>query len=170
MDKAIITTLLIVISMVTGVLLFNAAYPAVIESSDAMASMTNRADERLQSQIAIIHATGELDSTGWWQDTNSNGQFDVFVWVKNVGSTRITAIEQTDLFFGPEGNFTRIPHQSQAGGAYPNWDWQVENAADWSPTATLKITIHYGAPLATGRYFLKTTTPNAISDDHFFSM
>lgn len=45
MDKAIMTTMLIVISMVMGVLLFNAAYPAIIESNDAMTSMTSRADE-----------------------------------------------------------------------------------------------------------------------------
>ncbi|MCB8942983.1 MAG: hypothetical protein H6658_04445 [Ardenticatenaceae bacterium] len=170
MDKAIITTMLIVISMVTGILLFNAAYPAIIESSDAMTSMTSRVDEQMKSQISIIHSAGELDSAGWWQDTNSNGNFDIFVWTKNVGATRITAVDQADIFFGPEGNFVRIPHQSQAGGTYPYWDWQVENASEWLPTATLKITIHYGTPLPSGRYFLKVTTPNGIADDHFFSM
>ncbi len=66
MDKAIMTTMLIVISMVMGVLLFNAAYPAIIESNDAMTSMTSRADEKLKSQITIVHSVGELDSSSWW--------------------------------------------------------------------------------------------------------
>ncbi|MBK9613759.1 hypothetical protein [Candidatus Amarobacter glycogenicus] len=42
---------------------------------------------------------GELDSSSWWQDTNGDGDFDVFAWVKNVGETRIVALEQTDVFF-----------------------------------------------------------------------
>lgn len=170
MDKAIMTTFLIIISMVMGILLFNAVYPAVVESSDAMSLMTNRADDRLRSQVEIIHAIGELDNTGWWQDVNSNGTFDTFIWIKNVGSTRIVALEQMDLFFGPEGNFARISHQSQVGGSYPYWTWEVENANEWTPTATIKITIHYGAPLASGRYFFKATLPNGVSTENFFSM
>jgi hypothetical protein len=169
LDKTIVTTFLIIISMVTAVLLFNAVYPAVIDSSDAMVSMTNRADQRLKSQVEVIHATGELDKDGWWQDTNGNGDFDLFVWVKNVGSTRIVPIEGTDVFFGPEGNFVRIPHQSEAGG-YPYWTAVVENAADWSPTATVKITIHYGAALASDRYFVKVIIPNGVADEYLFGM
>lgn len=168
MDKAIMTTMLIVISTVMGVLLFNAAYPAIIESNDAMASMTNHANEQLLSQISIIHVASELDSDGWWQDSNNNGTFDVFIWVKNVGSVRMIALEQIDLFFGPEGNFSRIPHMDAAAG-YPYWSWQLENAAAWTPTATLKITIQHGAPQASGRYFVKLTTPNGTSDEYIFS-
>ena len=170
MDKAISTALMIVISMVLAVLLFNAAHPAVIEGSDAMANMAHRAQERLKSQIEIIHAVGELDSGGWWQDINGNGDFDTFVWVKNVGSSRIIAVERVDIFFGPEGNFMRIPHESEAGGGYPYWAWQVENASEWTPTATLKVTIHYPAPLPSGRYFVKVVIPNGVLDEHFLSM
>jgi hypothetical protein len=170
LDKTIVTTFLIIISMVTAVLLFNSVYPAVVDSSDAMVSMTHRADQRLKSQVEIIHATGELDSSGWWQDTNSNGDFDTFIWVKNVGSTRIVPIEGTDVFFGPEGDFVRIPHQSEAGGSYPYWVAEVENASDWSPTATVKITIHFGVTLASGRYFVKIIIPNGVADESIFSM
>lgn len=169
MDKTIVTTFLIIISTITAVLLFNAVYPAVINSSDAMTNMTDRTDQRLKSQVEIIHTTGELDSSGWWQDTNSNGDFDVFVWVKNVGSTRIIPIERSDVFFGPEGNFVRIPYQSESGG-YPYWTAEVENAADWSPTSTIKITIHFGSSLSTGRYFVKVIIPNGITDEYTFSM
>ncbi|MBK8986474.1 MAG: hypothetical protein IPM39_10390 [Chloroflexi bacterium] len=169
MDKAIMTTMLIVISMVMGVLLFHAAYPAIIESNDAMTSMTSRADEKLRSQITIVHSVGELDSRGWWQDTNGDGNFNVFAWVKNVGETRMVALEQTDVFFGPEGAFNRIPHHSKASG-YPYWTWQVENGSQWTPTTTLKITVHYGVPLGNGRYFLKVITPNGVDAEYFFSM
>lgn len=170
MDKAIFTTFLIVISMVLAVLLFNTAYPAVVESSDVMAQMTGRADDRLRSQIKTIHAAGELDGSGLWQDVNSNGLFDVFIWVKNVGSTRIIPVEMTDVFFGPEGNFTRIPHQSEAGGSYPYWSWEMENGAQWTPTSTVKITVHHVIPLSRQRYFIKLIIPNGVDAEYFFSM
>lgn len=170
MDKTITTALLIVISMVMAMLLFNAAYPAITKSGDAIANMAYRAEDRMKSQVVIIHAAGELDNNGQWQDTDLNGDFDVFVWVKNVGDTAITAIDQIDVFFGPENDFVRIPNQSNADGSYPNWTFDVENAASWTPTATLKIDIHYRSALNPGRYFLKVTTPNGVQDQYFLGL
>ena len=170
MDKTITTTFLIVISTVTAILLFNAVYPAVVESGDAMRTISRRVDDRMKSQVEIIHTAGELDGDGWWQDVNGSGDFDVFVWAKNIGSTRIIPVESCDVFFGPEGNFVRIPHESEAGGSYPYWVGEVENAAQWTPAATLKISIRYAAPLAQDRYFIKVIAPNGVSDEFYFSM
>jgi archaellum component FlaG (FlaF/FlaG flagellin family) len=169
-DKVITTTLLIAVSMVMALVLFNIAYPAIVEGGDAISSMANRVEDRMKTQIAIIHTAGELDDSGAWQDTNGNGDFEVFIWVKNVGTTRILALERSDVFFGPEGNFVRIPHQSAAGGAYPYWTGQVEGDNTWSPTTTVKITIHFSAPLAPGRYFSKVTVLAGVSDDYIWSM
>lgn len=170
MDKAILTAFMIIVSVVMAVFLFNSVYPAVVQGSASLTSMAHRADDRLRSQIEVIHAVGEIDSGGGWQDVNGNGKFDTFIWVKNVGASRITALERTDVFFGPEGNFTRIPHESEAGGSTPYWNGSLENADEWSPTATLKVTIVYDSPLSSGRYFVKVTTPNGVSDDYYLSM
>ncbi len=170
MDKTITTALLIVISMVMALMLFNAAYPAIVQGGDAIANMSNRADERMKSQIALVHAIGELGAGGLWQDANGDGQFEVFAWVKNVGANRIVAVERADVFFGRESNFVRIPYQAEANGSYPYWSYQFENAGEWVPTATMKITIHYQAPLGSGRYFLKVITPAGVSDEYFFGM
>ena len=169
MDKVITTALLIVIGMVLAVVLFNSAYPAVTDSAQAISVMAGRTDDRLQSQIVIINVSGEKDSGGWWQDVNGNGYFDVFTWVKNVGSTRIFPVEAIDVFFGPEGNFVRIPEASQAGEDYPRWTGQVEGGAQWTPSATLKLTISYAEPLAAGRYYVKVTAPNGVFDDDYVS-
>ncbi|MDX1992610.1 MAG: hypothetical protein SF029_09480 [bacterium] len=170
MDKAITTALLIVISMILAVMLFNVAYPAVVEGGDAITSMAGRTQDQMRTQIRLIHATGELDSAGWWQDTNGNGQFDVLLWVKNIGDSRITAVDQLDVFFGPEGNFARIPHESAANGSLPSWTWTVENAAEWTPTATLRITIRFSLPLTSGRYFAKVVTPSGVEDETFMGL
>ncbi len=168
MDKTITTALLIVISMVMAVALFNAAYPAVVKSGDAIANMTNRADERMKSQIAIIHMAGELD--GHPVSFDGEGPYAVSIWIKNIGATRITAIERSDVFFGAEGNFTRIPAQNESGTSYPYWTWQIENGAEWDPTATLKITVHYLSPLPAGRYFAKIAIPSGVSDEQFLGL
>ena len=170
MDKVITTALLIVISMVMALMLFNVAYPAIIEGGDAIVSMAGRIEDRMKSQIAIIHVSSELDADGWPQDFNNNGLFDVFMWVKNVGTSRITALDNLDIFFGAEGNFARIPYGSSAGGGAPYWSWDLENAEEWAPTATLRITIHYGAALSSGRYFAKVTVPSGVWDDYYLGL
>jgi hypothetical protein len=170
MDKTITTALLIIISIVMALALFNAAYPAIMKGGDAIANMANRANERMKSQIVIVHMAGELDGQGQWQDANANGLFDVFLWVKNVGASPITAVEGMDVFFGREGSFVRIPYQGDAAGSYPHWTWQVENGAEWTPTATLKITVHYTSPLAPGRYFAKIAISNGVSDQQFLGL
>lgn len=169
MDKPISTAMFIIISMIMAVMLFNVAYPAIITGGEAISRMANRVEDTMEGDIRIIHAAGELDSSGWWNDTNGNGTFDAFIWVKNTGSSRIIGIESMDVFFGPEGNFIRIPHQSNSAG-YPYWTATVENDTDWVPTATLGIQIHYAMPLAAGRYFTLITTPEGISDDYTLGM
>lgn len=169
MDKPISTALLIIVSMIMVLMLFNVAYPAVVSGGNAINSMSNRVEEQMRTDIRVIHASAELDNSGWWNDTNGNGTFDAFVWVKNTGTNRIVAVENTDVFFGPEGNFTRVPHQSASGG-YPYWTYTIENATDWAPTATLSIQIHYSMPLSTGRYFVLITTPDGTTDEYTFGM
>jgi len=151
LDKALTTTFMIIASVVCAVLVFNSIYPAVIQSSDAMTNMTLRVDDRLKSQIAIIHATGSGSSSS--------------VWVKNVGSLRIAAIDRCDIFFGKEGEFSRIPYGSGSG----TWTYEVENDDEWVPTATLKITI-IATISADTRYFVKVTIPNGVSDEDYFSV
>jgi len=155
LDKIVVTTLLIIAGVVSAVLVFNTIYPAAVQGGDALTSRQRRIGERLRSQIEIIHATGQSD--------NNN----VSVWVKNVGSSRISAIESCDVFFGPESNFARIPY----GAGTPYWEYELENGGAWDPTATLKILIRYGETYpSAGRHFLKVVIPNGISDEHYFSI
>lgn len=153
MDKTIITAMMIIAGVVSAVFLFNTVLPAITRSGDAMIAMQSRIDDRLRSQIEIIHAT-------------ANGNH-ALMWVKNTGSESIGAIERCDVFFGPENNFSRIPHVDSAAGT-PYWEWSVENDTTWKPTATLLITVTNEAILS-GRYFVKVATPNGLTDDTYFS-
>ena len=161
---------MIIIAVVLALLLFNSLYPAMVRGTSAISSAEGRLSGRMKSDITIIHAAGELDENHVWNDTNGDGDFDVFVWVKNTGSLRITAIDSCDIFFGPEGNFARIPSQSEAGGAYPYWSWELATGSDWDPTRTLEITIHSLDVLASDRYFVKVVIPNGISDELYLAL
>lgn len=169
MDKVISAILLIIASVVGVGLVLNSALPAIGRASGAMSSSSSQVDTRIKTQIQIIHTVGELDQDGAWQDTNGDGYFNVFIWVKNIGAARITDVEDCDIFLGQEGNFARIPYASDTSG-YPQWDFQVENGAEWVPGATMKFTVSYSSALAQGNYLVKVTTPSGNLDEDFFSM
>lgn len=151
MDKLVVTAFLIIAGVVSAITVFNTMFPAIAQSSDAMVAMERRVDERMKTQIEIIHAS-KTDNT-------------VTLWVKNVGNVRILAPASSDLFFGPQGNFARIPYQTGS----PNWTYTIENDTDWDPTATLRITITYAAPPPAGAYFAKMVLTNGVSHEYLVS-
>jgi len=157
-DKAITTALLIVAGVICIMFVFNSVYPAVNRSSAAMVSMAEQMDERMKSRINIVHAA------------NSADRKTVYLWVKNVGSTRIVSVEETDVFFGSSDNFSRIPYVNDAGGSYPRWAYSLENDTEWRNSATIKITITFDSDPGAGTYFTKVVIPIGISDEYFFSM
>lgn len=153
MDKVIVTVLLVVAGIVCSMVVFNAMYPAITGTSGAIKDAVSRIDDRIKSNIDIIQVADE--------DT------DVYIWVKNVGASKIGALDQSDLFFGPEGNFSRIPYGSD-GSPTPYWDYTIENDEKWMPTATLKITVHLSSA-PSGTYYIKVIIHNGISAEILFS-
>ncbi len=158
MEKAITTALLIIAGVVCMIFVFNSVYPMVNSSSQAMASMAEQVDERMKSRINIVHAA------------NSADRKTVYLWIKNVGTQRIVDVESSDLFFGQETAFNRIPYKDDAPTTYPQWDYLLENDTEWQTSATLKITITFSSDPGAGTYFAKFIIPNGISDDFYFSM
>jgi hypothetical protein len=127
-------------------------------SSQAMVSMAEQVDERMKSRINIVHASSSTDRQ------------TVYLWIKNVGTQRITAVDDSDVFFGQEYNFERIPYVDDASGSYPSWTYTLENDTEWATSATLKITITYNEDPGSGTYYVKFIIPNGISDEYYFSM
>jgi len=157
-DKAVTTALLIIAGVVCMIFVFNSVYPMVNRSSQAMVSMADTIDDRMKSRINIVHVA------------NSSDRQTVYVWIKNVGSSRIIDVDESDLFFGQEDDFSRISYVDDAGGSYPRWEYTIENDTEWLSSATLKITISYNADPGAGTYFIKYIIPNGISDEYYFSM
>lgn len=170
MDKVLSTVLLVVAAVVTVVLVINAVYPAIGLSNSALTSASAKAADMVKSRVNIIHATGELDSGGTWQDTNSDGYFNIFIWVKNTGTVTIEDMKSGDVFIGSPGSWMRVPHTEYASGGYPNWSYVVENSSDWRQASTIQIKVDYASALPSGSYRVKIIIPNGISAEYDFSM
>ncbi len=150
--------MLTVAAIVAVVAVTNAVLPSVGRTTGALISTSGVVQQRIASQIEIVSATGQ------------NGNPDASVWVKNIGASTIDPINRTDLFFGPTGNFHRVPYGG-AGCAAPCWEYTLVNATSFEPTATLAVTVHTGANLSTGQtYYVKIVTPNGVDDSKYFTI
>jgi archaeal flagellar protein FlaG len=172
MDKVLSTILLVVAAVVCVVLVINAVYPAITSSSGALSTISASMNERIKTQVKIINATGELDKNGNWQDTNSDGDFDAFVWVKNIGTVPVDDIGRCDVFLsGNDTIWTWIPYVDYAGSSFPRWSYVLGgNSTEWGIATTLMIDIHYSSPLPSGQYNIKIMVPNGVTDEYDFSM
>ena len=140
--------------------LVNSIMPAISRAGNALVTSAEVADDRLTSRIEIIHATGQV------------GAEEADVWVKNTGASQIIALQQIDVFFGPEDDFQRVAYGGP-GCTAPCWDYDLENDTQWNPTATLHITIFVEAAdaLASGEtYYVKVVAPNGVEDSKFFTL
>jgi archaellum component FlaG (FlaF/FlaG flagellin family) len=168
LDKTITTVLLIIAGVVCSVFLFNSVYPMISRSSAAMVSMTDKIDDRMKTQINIVHAAST---------TNPPGGRTIFIWVKNIGSSRIVDMANSDIFLGLEGNFVRVQYEKNSDGSpasLPNWSFEIENdpgnTTEWKIGETLKMTVTYDVDPGTGTYFVKVIMPNGVEDEYYFSM
>ena len=146
--------LLIIGGVVASLAIFNGIYPAINRSSSAINDATGKVSDRIESRIEIIQ-------------TGVSGA-NVYVWVKNVGTSNIDSIERSDIFYGPQGNFSRVTY---GGVDTPRWSYQLEGGyMRWEPTVTCKITITLSGAPSAGTYILKIVIPNGIFDNTTFSV
>ena len=148
--------MLIIGGVVTSFAVFNGVYPAVERSSEAISSAADTVNDRLMSQIEIIQV--------------GNAGTTVDAWVKNVGSSRIGSIENSDVFFGVEGNISRVPY-GDGSSPLPYWSYQLEGSnIQWGQTTTNRIIIHLASSPSPGTYLLKIVIPNGIFDELAFGV
>lgn len=154
MDKVIVTVLLIIGGVVASLAVFNGVYPAIVQSSSSVTSATAKVSGRIETRIDIIQV--------------SDNSTLIDFWVKNTGTARIVSIDRSDIFYGPETDFTRITY---GGSTPPYWDHVLEGSAtEWTQAVTLKGTIHLESAIAAGTYLLKMVTPNGINDQITFGV
>ncbi len=169
MDKVIVTVMLIIASVAATAMAINAAFPAIVRSNNSIVRASQQVNERLETQIKIIMGTGELDSNGTWQDTDADAKFDVTLWVKNVGASKILEIPEMDVFVGSSNSYARIPYTSYAAGLYPQWSYSLASGTEFTESNTLKISVHYSTAQSSTTYLAKVITASGAYDEEYFS-
>ncbi len=154
MDKVIVTLLLIIGGVVASLAVFNGMYPAIVQSTSSVTSATDKVSDRIETRVDIIQV--------------SDNSTLIDFWAKNTGTVRIISIDHSDVFYGPETNFTRITY---GGSTPPYWDYVLEGSAtEWTQAVTLKGTIHLQSAVTAGTYLLKLVLPNGINDQITFGV
>ncbi len=152
MDKVITTMLLLIAGVVATVVVINAILPAVQRAGSDLSAASDVAGNRIRSDVRII-------------ETSANDTDDfVQIWAKNVGASRILAVDKSDVFFGPTNGFSRIVYDEL--DTCPNpvppprtescWQYQIENDTRWSISATVRITVYLSYNLAAGTEYVVT--------------
>ncbi len=151
--------MLTIAAIVAIVAVVNAVLPSVSRTSGALISASGAVEDRIASQVEIVHATGQTASP------------NADVWVKNTGAATVEPVTRVDVFFGPQDNFQRITYGADSSCTAPCWYYTLENAVTWEPTATLHVTVKTSANLSSSTtYYVKIVTPNGISDSKFFTV
>lgn len=155
MEKAISSAMLIIASIVAVTALINAVIPAAGKSSGALLTANSEAADRINTDIAIVHATG--NST-----TNT-----ITVWVKNIGNKNIDPVTSSDIIVTTPSDVLRLAYDS--GCSDECWDYSIEEGgSDWDKSATVKFTL--STSVVTGVYNVKVSVVNAVSATKDFSV
>jgi archaeal flagellar protein FlaG len=154
MDKAIVTVLLIISGVVAALAIFNGVMPAIDRSQSAIVDATNKATDRIGSRISIIEA-------------GASGS-QVKVWVKNVGTTVIDSISQSDVFLTSSTDVEIIPY---GGASTPRWEYTlVGEQTAWEQAGTVAIVIYLSDAPGSGTYLFRMVLPNGVCDETYFSV
>jgi len=163
MSHVITVEAIITIAVVVGASALAYAFTAGASTLTATYIESQRAESvKVKTAVKVVFAANSSET-------------EVRVWVKNVGLTWMAGdlVARGDVFFGPSGNFTRIPHYEE-GMAPPYWTYEIAEDLDgdgvWDPSETIVITIVLSEPLQPGEYYVKYVTYNGVSDCMWFSI
>ncbi len=162
MEKAITTAILLIASVIAALALTNAVLPAMGKSAGALLTANKSAAERIKTDIAIVHASGDA--------TNDK----VTVWVKNIGTQVIKPVKSSDVILTTPTNVLRLPYVS--GCTSECWDYCVEGSSgctggssgDWIQAVTVKFTIN--TSVDTGNFNVSVAVVNAVKAEKDFSV
>ena len=155
MEKAITTAMLVIASVLAALALINAVLPAMGKSAGALITANKSAAERIKTDIAIVHASGDAATD------------KVTVWVKNIGTQIIRPVNSSDVILTTPTNVLRLPYVS--GCTSECWDFFIEGGGtNWIQAVTVKFTIN--TSVDAGAYNVSVAVANAVEAHKDFSV
>jgi archaeal flagellar protein FlaG len=151
------TAMFLITAVIAAGVLVNAVFPVVYNMAGTFSSASHESDQRMRTDFKVIatHAAGQY------------GQ----VWIKNIGSTRISSAEviRSDVFTGPSDNFDRFMY-TDSPSPVVDGTWTAELSdlngnGNWDTGETLKVSYKfYGAktPASGEDVYFQFVLPNGI--------
>jgi len=132
-SESITTALFLITAVVASAVLINAMYPVIQNMAGTFSSSTHESDVRIRTDFKII-ATHASDGT-------------VQVWMKNIGSERISLaeIQRSDVFCGAVGSFDHLTYTNSTP-VVNQWTEEFGTGYDlnankfWDSGETVKVT------------------------------
>jgi flagellar protein FlaG len=156
--ETITTALFLITAVVASAVLINAVYPVIQNMAGTFSSSTHESDVRMRTDFKIIA-------------TSANASGTAQVWMKNIGSERISLseIQRADVFCGAVGSFDHLAYQNVAPASLNSGDWTADfgsgydlNANSyWDSGETLKVNAKTSISSGDKVYF-QFALPNGI--------
>jgi flagellar protein FlaG len=156
--ETITTALFLITAVVASAVLINAVYPVIQNMAGTFSSSTHESDVRMRTDFKIIA-------------TSANASGTAQVWMKNIGSERISLseIQRADVFCGAVGSFDHLAYQNVAPASLNSGTWTADfgsgydlNANSyWDSGETLKVNAKTSISSGDKVYF-QFALPNGI--------
>lgn len=129
-QEVISGAILLIAGIIATVALVNAVYPSLFTATDSVHAVSGTASDLVNTGVSIAMASQPNDTS-------------LYVWVKNVGSTKIPAskIVYTDVYFGDRGSMARAETDELASF---HWGYALDDLdgdGDWGPGETVQVLI-----------------------------
>jgi len=153
--ETITTALFLITAVVASAVLINAVYPVIQTMAGTFSSSTHESDVRIRTDFKIIA-------------TSANASGTAQVWMKNIGSERISLseIQRADVFCGKVGSFD---HLTYTNGSLVDTKWTADfgpgydlnTNSYWDSGETLKVNAKTSISSGDKVYF-QFALPNGI--------
>jgi len=150
------TAMFLITAVIAAGVLVNAVFPVVYNMAGTFSSATHDSDERLRTDFKIVTYTA----------TNS-GIPHATVWLKNIGSSRISMSDFTnrsDVFCGDVGAFERLTWASSASssGQWTNVNYDTNNNNYWDPGETIQVIAYSSTITPTSSVYFQFILPSGV--------
>lgn len=151
----------IIVAVIAATVLTAAIIPSIATVSNVYTQQAQNFQDKGNLQVTIIFAEGV------------SGSKTATIWLKNTGISSLPSslINQSELFFGPTGAFSRIQYNSTGG---IGWHYTIVNDINHNgildPGETLQITVTLQSSLSSGDYYVRFVTYLGTYSEYSFSM
>ena len=155
-SEAISSSIMIIGAVLGAAVLITAILPAIFSAGDTFGTVSSSAEQKLKTDFRIVNTHAGADS--------------IQVWMKNVGSTRISIydIQKSDVFLGiGSSNYDRYGWGSGTDGR--TFSFSGDSGGYWNIGETLEVEIG-GLTIGLSDQLSYTfTLPNSIRRSTSFS-